>query len=117
MSIESYKPGLENVIACETSISYLDVEHEEIVIRGYDLIDLAKKLSYVDVIGLLLDGRLPSADEREGIERALSEQDELPEAIYTILGSLLKHQHIRWTRCELAYLRFQVLIQISWFPR
>src|SRR5579875_2099480 len=93
MSIESYKPGLENVIACETSISYLDVEHEEIVIRGYDLIDLARQLSYVDVIGLLLDGRLPSPDERVTIEQMLSEQAHLPEGIYAILSSLPASTH------------------------
>ncbi|GLG01697.1 citrate synthase [Alicyclobacillus hesperidum subsp. aegles] len=93
MSIESYKPGLENVIACETSISYLDVEHEEIVIRGYDLIDLARQLSYVDVIGLLLYGRLPSPDERVTIEQMLSEQAHLPEGIYAILSSLPASTH------------------------
>lgn len=38
-----YKPGLEDIVASETSISYLDVQQEEIVIRGYDLIELAQK--------------------------------------------------------------------------
>ncbi len=40
---ELFQPGLENVIASETQISYLDVANEEIVLRGYDLIELAQK--------------------------------------------------------------------------
>src|SRR5688572_361747 len=34
-----YSPGLEGVIATATSISYLDVDHEQIVVRGYDLME------------------------------------------------------------------------------
>jgi hypothetical protein len=34
MEEKSYSPGLEGVIAAETRISFLDVEREEIVIRG-----------------------------------------------------------------------------------
>ena len=57
---DSYLPGLENVIASETNISYLDVEKEEIVFRGYDLIELAQHVTYLDIVGLLLDGALPN---------------------------------------------------------
>ena len=58
---DHYLPGLENVIASETSISYLDVEKEEIVIRGYDLMELAQQVTYLDIVGLLLEGELPNA--------------------------------------------------------
>ena len=61
---DHYLPGLEHVIASETSISFLDVEKEEIVIRGYDLIELAEQMTYLDVIGLLLEGELPNEQRR-----------------------------------------------------
>ena len=38
-----FKPGLEGVIAGETNISFLDTEAEQIVIKGYDLIELAEQ--------------------------------------------------------------------------
>lgn len=90
---EAYRPGLENVIACETEISFLDVDHEEIVLRGYDLIDLAKKVSYIDIIGLLIDKRLPNEEERKGIERALKAHQQVPLNIWTILKQLPSTTH------------------------
>lgn len=79
------KPGLEGVIAAETSISFLDVDAEEIVIRGYDLIELAEKVRYVDVAALLLDGRLPDAQRRRELEKQLREEAALPDAVWTLL--------------------------------
>jgi citrate synthase len=52
-TVQVFKPGLEGVIACETNVSFLDVENEQIVIRGYDLIELAQKVRFVDIISLL----------------------------------------------------------------
>ena len=36
MTTPDYSPGLEGVIATETSVSYLDVDIEQILVRGYD---------------------------------------------------------------------------------
>lgn len=77
-----FRPGLEGIIASETSISYLDVAAEQIVIRGYDLIELARCTTYVDVAGLLLDGTLPDAARRQSLEDAFRAEAELPEAIW-----------------------------------
>ncbi|MEX2416420.1 MAG: citrate synthase [Paenibacillaceae bacterium] len=86
MSAEpSFVPGLEGIIASETNISYLDVEHEEIVIRGYDLIELSRKTEYLDLVSLLLDGKLPSSAERQALEQELKAEYALPEEIYSLL--------------------------------
>ncbi|NOV02228.1 citrate synthase [Paenibacillus planticolens] len=86
----SYYPGLENVIASETAISYLDVEKEEIVVRGYDLIELAQNVTYLDVAGLLLEGSLPDADERNKLEERIKWEYGLPQNICSILRLLPK---------------------------
>src|SRR5688500_8881615 len=85
---EMIRPGLENVIASETDISYLDVENEEIVLRGYDLIELAKNVTYLDIVGLLLHGALPSADERNSLEEKLKAEYGLPQNVLSILQLL-----------------------------
>ena len=64
-----YLPGLENVIASETSISFLDVEKEEIVVRGYDLIELARAYDLSGCRWAALNGTLPNADERHSMKR------------------------------------------------
>ncbi|MDQ6421560.1 citrate synthase [Paenibacillus sp. LHD-117] len=93
MADERYVPGLENVVASETSISYLDVEGEEIVLRGYDLIELAGCVAYIDVAGLLLGGSLPDPEHRAAIERGLQSEYGIPEAVYDMLGRLPKGAH------------------------
>ncbi|MEC0267117.1 citrate synthase [Paenibacillus anseongense] len=84
----SYHPGLENVIASETGISYLDVEKEEIVVRGYDLIELAQQVTYLDVAGLLLEGVLPDENERSSFEERIKDEYGLPPNVCSILRLL-----------------------------
>ena len=55
--------GLEGVIAAETSISLVDGQAGRLLYRGYEIGDLAEHGSYDRVVGLLLDGDWPSADE------------------------------------------------------
>jgi citrate synthase len=87
-----YRPGLEDIPAAETAISYLDLEREEIVIRGYDLIELARKRTYTDVVGLLLYGKLPDEEGRKALEAELLKV-EVPEAVYTLLRALPLSAH------------------------
>ena len=62
MAMNQYSPGLEGIISNITTLSYLDVDRKEILIRGYDLIQLADKLSYTDVAHLLVYGEIPNKD-------------------------------------------------------
>lgn len=90
---QSYRPGLEGVIATETAISFLDVEGEEIVIRGYNLLDLAKHKTYVDVLYLLVFGTLPDEKERDQLEHTLAKEGSVPEPIWRILKELPPTMH------------------------
>lgn len=89
---EHYRPGLEDVIAAETQISHLDVEREEIIVRGYSLLELIRAASYVDVVGLLIDGHLPDAQRRQHLEQELV-QAPVPQAIYEIVAALPPTMH------------------------
>ena len=93
MAEELFRPGLEGVIATETAISFLDVDREEIVIRGYNLLDLARERTYVDVVGLLIDGRLPIDAERSELERRLLESATVPEQVWQLLRLLPPTMH------------------------
>ena len=44
-NVNNFFPGLDGVSAAETKISFLDTVQGEIVIKGYDLIELSKKYS------------------------------------------------------------------------
>lgn len=89
-----YHPGLENVVACETEISYLDVEHEEIVIRGYNLIELAKQREYIDVAHLILKGDLPEDQERLNLEAHVFAESILPDEVFSIFKLFPSKTHL-----------------------
>ncbi|NOU89340.1 citrate synthase [Paenibacillus sp. LMG 31460] len=91
---ELYYPGLENVIASETRISFLDVDNEEIVLRGYDLIELAHKVTYLDIVFLLLNGNLPNEEQYKGLEQDLKREAGLPKETIQLLRLLPKNTHL-----------------------
>ncbi len=68
---QEYSPGLEGVIAGESTISRIDIERNRLIIRGYDLVDLTEGASYEEVAFLLLYGELPAASQLEQFEGEL----------------------------------------------
>ena len=94
MTEQKYSPGLEGVIAADTRVSYLDVEHEEIVIKGYDLIELAQKLSYPDVAHLLIYGKLPTREDATTFCDALRKEGGLSKGMYEFLGLLPRSMNV-----------------------
>jgi citrate synthase len=93
VSGETFSPGLEGVIATDTEISFLDVEHERIVVRGYDLIELAGSAHYADVAFLLIHGALPSRGKQAMFANALGDGAVLPEGLRELLAALPRQTH------------------------
>lgn len=89
-----YRPGLEGVPAVETEISFLDVQEEKILIRGYDLIELARKYTYVDVAYLLLYEKLPTEAERNQLEAQLKNALKIPAPLYEFFRLLPRRMHV-----------------------
>ncbi|HRP69497.1 MAG TPA: citrate/2-methylcitrate synthase, partial [Turneriella sp.] len=86
-----YKPGLDGVIACITKLSWLDTEKEQIVVRGYDLIELIQKTSYIKVAYLLIYNKFPTDAEAKEFEQKLMAQADIPEEMYQIFKLLPKN--------------------------
>ncbi|MCM3547762.1 citrate synthase 3 [Niallia circulans] len=90
---QTYHPGLDGVIAAETDLSFLDTEQGQIIIHGYDLIQLSKTNGYLDIVHLLLKGELPSEQERLALAERLSGSYDLPEAVLDVLKRLPASTH------------------------
>src|SRR5436190_22782598 len=73
----SYSPGLEGVIAGETSICWVDPD-AGLLYRGYDIHELASHVGFEAVAWLLLHGELPSKEQSSTFSRELAEQRPLP---------------------------------------
>ncbi|WP_369899785.1 citrate synthase [Bacillus manliponensis] len=90
---EKFFPGLDGVVAAETKISFLDTVKGEIVVQGYDLIELSKAKGYLDIVHLLLEGKLPSDEEKVVLENELKKEYEVPAGVFNVLKALPKKTH------------------------
>ncbi|WP_312108093.1 citrate synthase [Brevibacillus reuszeri] len=90
---KEFFPGLEGVVAAETKISFLDTKQGEIVVQGYDLIELSKTRTYLDIVHLLLEEALPSAQERSEVEDRLKREYDIPAEVFHLLKLLPENTH------------------------
>lgn len=61
--MSDYLPGLEGVPATKSNISFIDGERGILAYRGYPIESLAEYSTFEETALLLLDGRLPTAQE------------------------------------------------------
>src|SRR2546426_106479 len=88
----SYSPGLEGVIAGETSICWVDPD-AGLLYRGYDIHELASHVSFEVVAWLLLHGELPTNEQCGNFSRQLAEQRQLPRQVIEALRLFPRGTH------------------------
>ena len=69
--------GLEGVVANSTRLSDVIGDKGQLIYCGYDINELAGKVSYKEVIYLLWKGKLPNRRELEEFMRALRAEREM----------------------------------------
>ncbi|HEX7780006.1 MAG TPA: citrate synthase [Vicinamibacterales bacterium] len=87
------KAGLEDVVAGESAICYLDGERGVLAYHGYDIHDLAhaeRGASFEEVCFLLWHGRLPARAALGDLQTQLAAARVLPESIVRAMRSLPK---------------------------
>lgn len=82
------RPGLEGVVAAETTLSHVDGEAGVLIIGGYPLEVMAEQAEFEEVIHLLWQGRLPTEDELAARKADLAARRTLPEATLTLLQTV-----------------------------
>jgi len=94
MTVETKsKAGLEDVVAGESAICYLDGARGVLAYQGYDIHDLAnaeRGASFEEVCYLLWHGRLPSRAELGDLQTQLAAARVLPEPVLRAMRSLPK---------------------------
>ncbi len=91
---DQYFPGLEGVIACETSICSLEGRGEGgLAFRGYSIEDLAESVSYMEAAYLLLHGELPNSGQLISFESRIKSARPVPEALIQLLHAIPPSVH------------------------
>ncbi|HEU4408937.1 MAG TPA: citrate/2-methylcitrate synthase [Polyangiaceae bacterium] len=85
--------GLEDVVAGESSICYIDGLKGVLRYRGYPIQELAERATFEEVVYLLWNGELPKRAELEQFRRSLAEAGRVPEPVYDALRALPKDIH------------------------
>ena len=82
--------GLEGIVANSTTLSDVRGEEGILIYAGYNINELAGKVSYEEVVYLLWHGELPNKAQLEALHRELGSQRELPQGVIDFLKSAPK---------------------------
>jgi citrate synthase len=85
---EKAKGGLEDVVACDSAICYLDGDRGVLAYCGYDIHDLARGATFEEVCYLLWHRRLPTRAELGDLQSQLAAARPLPEPILRLMRTL-----------------------------
>jgi citrate synthase len=77
--------GLEGIVANSTRISDVQGEVGKLVYAGYDINELAGKVSFEEVVHLLWHGHLPNRRQLDDITQKLRDLRELPQGVMDFL--------------------------------
>jgi citrate synthase len=84
------KAGLEDIIAGESGICYIDGIKGILAYRGYNIHELATHSTFEETCYLLWFGRLPKQAELDDISRRLSSSREIPQNVVDAIRAMPK---------------------------
>src|SRR6185503_12885635 len=82
--------GLDGVVAAQTRLSHVDGQNGVLIIGGYELKELAGKVTFEEAAYLLWKGKLPAADELATVTREIAAMRALPEATLHVVREAAK---------------------------
>src|SRR5213079_1005238 len=83
--------GLEGIVANTTRLSDVIGDKGQLIYAGYDINDLAGKVSYKEVVYLLWKGKLPNRRELDEFMHALRAERQLPAPVVEVIKSAPKN--------------------------
>jgi len=86
----SVSKGLEGIIAAHTRLSDVRGDIGQLIYCGYDIDELAGKVSYEEVVHLLYHNHLPNAKELADLKAVLAGYRDLPQGVVDLLTALPK---------------------------
>ncbi|MCL1920219.1 MAG: citrate synthase [Kiritimatiellaeota bacterium] len=85
--------GYLNTGSCESAITYLDGEEGVLRYRGYPVEELAAKSRFVEVAYLLINGRMPDAQERQQWSSLLNQHSMIHEDMRRVFYQYPEYAH------------------------
>ncbi len=89
----TYDPGFTSTASCESKITYIDGDQGILLHRGYPIDQLAEKGDFIETCYLLLYGELPTPDQREEFENAVTYHTMIHEQMQRFLTGFRRDAH------------------------
>ncbi len=89
----SYDPGYGSTGSCKSAITFINGEEGVLRYRGYPIEQLAEKVSFEEVMYLLIWSKLPNQSELDEFKGKLAEHAQLPEGVVEVLDNLPDGAH------------------------
>ena len=90
---DDWKAGLEDVVAARSAICAVDGAGGRLYYRGYEIGDLAGRVSFEEVTQLLWEGELPEPAPGRAFAALLAEARGLPAEVAALLHTLPRDCH------------------------
>ncbi|HVR66939.1 MAG TPA: citrate synthase [Verrucomicrobiae bacterium] len=89
----TYDPGFTSTGSCESKITYIDGEQGILLHRGYPIQELAENSDFMEVCYLLLEGELPSAEQKKKFVHDITHHTMLHEQLLNVYRAFRRDAH------------------------
>ncbi|WP_020679868.1 citrate synthase [Marinobacterium rhizophilum] len=89
----TYDPGFVSTAACESKITYIDGDQGILLHGGYPIEQLADKSDYLEVCYLLLNGELPTPEQKEEFVRIVKNHTMVHEQMSHFFNGFRRDAH------------------------
>jgi len=89
----TYDPGFMATAACRSSITYIDGDEGVLLYRGYPIEELAARSDFLEVAYLLLNGELPTTDQKDQFVSDITHHTMVHEQITTFFRGFRRDAH------------------------
>ncbi|MGB3426074.1 MAG: citrate synthase [Castellaniella sp.] len=89
----TYDPGFMATAACESAITYIDGDKGQLLYRGYPIDQLATNCDFLSVAYLIMNGELPSPDQKRDFDNLVTHHTLVHEQMHTFLQGFRRDAH------------------------
>src|SRR5690554_1129729 len=89
----TYDPGFMSTAACESKITYIDGAEGTLLYRGYPIEQLAEKSDFLECCYLLLNGELPTTEQKAEFETTIRYHTMVHEQMLNFFNGFSRHAH------------------------
>ncbi len=89
----TYDPGFMSTASCESKITFIDGAKGILLYRGYPIEDLATKADFMEVSYLLLNGELPTVEQKKDFLEELNNHTMLHEQLTHFFNGFRRDAH------------------------